>query len=191
MRRSARLRLSPSSTRDGARSGTWYSSMRPKFPETAFPLAPSHTVLLRAPPSCFNMTLLHAAIDGQRHGIQQVGFSPRGARPPLLGCLQFASGGSAPGNILAGPPAPPPHDHARHGKYQWEDSRQEHCELPDRAAVAALVDPSDPLRRTVSGERPWQAFHVAAAIVHHDGGGLAAHRIPQLHAPSGAGGIPA
>src|SRR4051812_43144256 len=78
--------------------------MRPKFPETAFPLAPSHTVLLRAPPSCFNMTL-HAAIDGQRHGIQQVGFSPRGARPPLLGCLQFASGGSAPGNILAGPPA--------------------------------------------------------------------------------------
>src|SRR4051795_12807423 len=40
-----------------------------------------------------------AAIDGQRHGIQQVG-SPRGARPPLLGCLQFAAGGSTPGNIL-------------------------------------------------------------------------------------------
>src|SRR3954468_20174488 len=110
---------------------------------------------------------------------------------PLLGCLQFASGGSAPGNILAGPPAPPPHDHARHGKYHWEDSRQEHYELPDRAAVAALVDPSDPLRRTVSGERPWQAFHVAAAIVPHDGGGLAAPRIPQLHPPSRAGGIPA
>src|SRR3954451_9223987 len=118
-------------------------------------------------------------------------FLRAGRGPPLLGCLQFTSGGSAPGNILAGPPASPPHDHARHGKYHWEDSRQEHYELPDRAAVAALVDPSDPLRRTVSGERPWQAFHVAAAIVHHDGGSLAAHRIPQLHAPSRAGGIPA
>src|SRR6478735_11832873 len=110
---------------------------------------------------------------------------------PLLGCLQFASGRSAPGNILTGPPAPPPHDDARHGKYQWEDPRQEHGELPDRAAVAALVDPPDPLRRAVSCERRRLTFHIAAAIVHHDGGGLAAHGIPQLHAPSRAGGAPA
>src|SRR6188472_884858 len=142
----------------------------PEVSRNCIPLAPSHTVLLRAPPSCFNMTLLHAANDGQRHGISQLGFTPRGARPPLLGCLQFASGGSAPGDILASPPAPPPHDHAGYGKYQWEDPGQEHRELPDRAAVAALVDPSDPLCRAVSGERRRLTFHPAAAIVDHDDG---------------------
>src|SRR6476661_6860612 len=72
-----------------------------------------------------------------------------------------------------------------------EDPGQEHRELPDLAAVAALVDPPDPLRRTVAAQRAWLTLHVAAAIVHHDGGGLAAPRHAQLYAPDRADGTPA
>src|SRR6476620_2001291 len=88
---------------------------------------------------------------------------------PLFSCLQLASGGDTAGNVFAHAPAPPPHDHTGHGEYQGEDPGQEHRELPDLAAVAALVDPPDPLRRTVAAQRAWLTFHVAAAIVHHDG----------------------
>src|SRR5215475_4123667 len=103
---------------------------------------------------------------------------------PSFRRLQLAAaGGATRRDLPAAPSAPPPHDDSGHGKYQREHAGQKHDELPDRPAVAALVDPAYPLRRTVAGERVGQTRDRAAAVVDGHGRDLVALGIAQLHAP--------
>src|SRR5262245_13480115 len=101
--------------------------------------------------------------------------------------LQLAAvGGATRRDVPAAPSASPPHDDSGHDKYQREHAGQEHDELPDRPAVAALVDPAYPLRRAVAGERAGQTLDRAAAVIDGNGRDLAALGIAQLHAPDRA-----
>src|SRR5262245_25999428 len=95
--------------------------------------------------------------------------SPPACGPSFRRLQLAAVGGAARRDLPAAPPAPPPHDDSGHDKYQREHAGQEHDELPDRPAVAALVDPTYPLRRAVAGERAGQTLDGAAAII--DGNG--------------------
>src|SRR5262249_41390964 len=106
---------------------------------------------------------------------------------PSFRRLQLAAAsGAARRDLPAAPSAPPPHDDSGHGKYQREHTGQEHDELPDRPAVAALVDPAYPLRRAVAGERAGQTRDRAATVVDGHGRDLVALGIAQLHAPDRA-----
>src|SRR5262245_15505728 len=106
---------------------------------------------------------------------------------PSFRRLQLAAaGGATRRDLPAAPSAPPPHDDSGHGKYQREHTGQEHDELPDRPAVAALVDPAYPLRRAIAGERARQTRDRAAAVVDGNGRDLVALGIAQLHAPDRA-----
>src|SRR5262245_1475309 len=110
------------------------------------------------------------------------------ARGPSFRRLQLAaSGGAARRDLPTAPSAPPPHDDSGHGKYQREHAGQEHDELPDRPAVAALVDPAYPLRRAVAGERAGQTRDRAAAVIDGNARDLAALGVAQLHAPDRTG----
>src|SRR5882672_8499332 len=79
--------------------------------------------------------------------------------------------------------APEPHDDPGDREDWRERAGQEHDDLPQDAAAAALVKGANPLRRAIARERIGQAARRAVAIVDHDGGDIVAARIAQLHAP--------
>ena len=83
---------------------------------------------------------------------------------------------------LARPAAAQPHQDSRDGKHDRKHTGEEHDELPHRAAPASVVDPSDPLRRAIAGQRIRQAPYAAVAVVHGDRDQVAGG-IAQLHAP--------